>query len=78
MSELLPPHPANDKVQCLTCRFWVMSRLGGMVGECRRYPPQVIPGTDPSLGDVLIHTPTRYAWPLMNEAAWCGEWTYQP
>jgi hypothetical protein len=43
------------------------------MGECKRYPPQVV-----MVRDAEDAQPTASSeWPLTLSAAWCGEWIDQ-
>lgn len=47
---------------CEVCRYY-RQFIDGESGECRRYPPRIIPGRDDTAGH----------WPVVNDADWCGE-----
>ena len=49
-----------SKPTCNGCR-WFMRYTSQEIGECRRYPPQ--------------HPQTQMLWPMVNQSAWCGEYT---
>lgn len=73
--------------QCETCRHWVRkethSRGGwgpppfsgdpeGTIGECRLYPPQVIP-VHPGVSPI----PVGYEHPVTRATHHCGQWALQ-
>ena len=49
-----------SKPTCNGCR-WFMRYTSQEIGECRRYP--------------LQHPQTQMLWPMVNQSAWCGEYT---
>jgi hypothetical protein len=59
--------------QCGKCLYWEQNENVATMGECRRYPPQVVMVRD---GDDGQNTASS-EWPLTLSAAWCGEWIDQ-
>lgn len=64
------PHNA----QCGKCLYWEQHENVAAMGECRRYPPQVVMVREG--GEEGQHTASS-EWPLTLSAAWCGEWIDQ-
>jgi hypothetical protein len=64
------------RTQCKDCRWWnplAERRSGVRVGECRRYPPSVLPT------GLVYHTfceRSDLGFPLSSEDGWCGEAHY--
>jgi hypothetical protein len=59
--------------QCGKCLYWEQHENVAAMGECRRYPPQVVMVRE---GNDTQHTASS-EWPLTLSAAWCGEWIDQ-
>lgn len=59
--------------QCGKCLYWEQHEGVATMGECKRYPPQVV-----MVRDAEDAQPTASSeWPLTLSAAWCGEWIDQ-
>lgn len=54
------------KRECQGCEHFWRSPKRKHVGLCHRYPPNQETSTPMSLG---------WGFPIVNESAWCGEWT---
>lgn len=48
---------------CENCRFWKLAQGESGVGECKRFPPQV----------VRIENEAGFVWPLTDWKDFCGE-----
>ena len=59
--------------QCGKCLYWEQNENVATMGECRRYPPQVVMVRE--AGDAQNTASSE--WPLTLSAAWCGEWIDQ-
>lgn len=59
--------------QCGKCLYWEQHEAAAAMGECRRYPPQVVMVRE--AGDAQLTASSE--WPLTLSAAWCGEWIDQ-
>jgi hypothetical protein len=60
--------PVN--AQCGKCLYWEQHDGVAAMGECKRYPPQVV-----MVREADDAPPTASSeWPLTLSAAWCGEW----
>ena len=59
--------------QCGKCLYWEQNENVATMGECRRYPPQVVMVRE--AGDAQNTASSE--WPLTLAAAWCGEWIDQ-
>jgi hypothetical protein len=59
--------------QCGKCLYWEQHDGVAGMGECKRYPPQVV-----MVREADDAPPTASSeWPLTLSAAWCGEWIDQ-
>jgi len=55
--------------ECSRCRHWRKESENPNMGECRRYPPQVVwhPVKGEMYGDLYFH------FPMVLANQWCGE-----
>lgn len=55
----------SEKIRCELCVFWKDTQgqdWDGYEGQCRRFPPEVVPG--------------GRQWPSTDSHDWCGEFQY--
>ena len=55
--------------QCGKCLYWEQHDGVAAMGECKRYPPQVVMVRDAEDAQPMASS----EWPLTLSAAWCGE-----
>jgi hypothetical protein len=55
--------------QCGKCLYWEQHDNVAVMGECRRYPPQVV-----MVRETGENETASSEWPLTLSTAWCGEW----
>ena len=55
--------------QCGKCLYWEQLETTDAMGECRRYPPQVV-----MVREADAESTASSELPLTLSTAWCGEW----
>lgn len=69
----------RQDMTCGTCAFYEPPKpRGGTVGECHRYPPQMLArgiggSFDEGHGSFRVEEADSN-WPLVADEDWCGEW----
>lgn len=74
----LPKHEAVSR--CINCMFFDVggafeTNTGGIEANCRRYPPTLCMEfltKDSTIKAQDLHN--LYAFPIVHEDEWCGEW----
>lgn len=60
---------------CGTCRFFDPAGQGNEGGQCRRYPPVIVPMIVPNAGEF---TQAEQMRPWVSSKDSCGEWKGRP
>jgi len=71
---MLPNMPGPLNAQCGKCLYWEQHQKITAMGECKRYPPQVVMARDVEDASNLT---ACSEWPFTLSDAWCGEWIDQ-
>lgn len=56
---------------CANCEYWCQFTKKPNEGECRKYPPEVMPSY--SFAVFVGDTDAGTHWPITSQVEWCGE-----